>query len=350
MRVHGPGGAWRRRFTGRGSGRPERGKWRFRNMKFEFPRVHDDADATERGVGGQGRARRAGFGGPRLFPSPPILEGCGVTTVVIVVDTQNRRRTQSVCGGHVCSRFRGHDVGGGGTHPWAHPSGGVAARESQACLVSESVSLEVIVRRRASCPGWKEAMDGGGDGCRGVLSSAEKTAVAAAVLAVVIRSQIERTPGTTKARLSARRQRLLVQRVVDAPDCIRTSEAVFQLRATVGCGVVPPATPRWWMKRSTGGTWEDLRVCDDASEDYFRKSFACLAVMVDLNLRILDLFVGYPGSCHDIRIMQLSSLSRRVEDGTLFRGPPVTLSGGVRINGYILGDNGYPPSEWVVVP
>ncbi|GBG88569.1 hypothetical protein CBR_g48038 [Chara braunii] len=291
-----------------------------------------------------------------------------------------------------------------------------------------------------------------------------ETAVAAVALAVVIRSQIERAAGTMKARLSTRRQRLLVQRVVDAPDCINTSEAVFQLRAAIRCGVVPPgrATPRWWMKRRTGGTWEDLRVCDDANEDYFREKlcmpreplqpeqivayalyrwatgetydssilsfgvgraygiiavrdvtsallrvyankiwwptgvrkhvvlrafldkgfpnchgavdcthiyvdkpanapsenyfdrkhrFSVVAqVVVDLDLRVLDVFVGYPGSCHDIRIIQLSSLSRRAEDGTLFRRPPVTLSGEVRTNGYILGDNGYPPSEWVVVP
>ncbi|GBG91559.1 hypothetical protein CBR_g52593 [Chara braunii] len=404
--------------------------------------------------------------------------------VVIAVHMQNRRRTQAVCGRHVCSRFRGHDVGGGGRHLWTRPSRGVAACESQACLVSESVSLEAIVRRRASCPGWKEAMEGGVDGCRGVLSPTEKIAVAAAALAVVIRSQIERAAGTTKARLSARRQRLLVQRVVDVPDCITISEAVFQLCTAIGCGVVPRATPRWWMKRRTGGTWEDLRVCDNASEDYFREklhmprrvfmeiSEACAPhlqrqvtfyreplqpekivayalyrwatgetydrstssfgvgrasgiiavrdvtstlprvyadkiswptgvrkhvvmrasmdkgfrnchgavdcrhiyvdktanapseiyfgrkhrfsvvaqVVVDLNLRVLDVFVGYPGSCHDIRIIQLSSLSRRAEEGTLFRGPPVTLPGGVRTNGYIVGDNGYPPSEWVVVP
>ncbi|GBG73730.1 hypothetical protein CBR_g17070 [Chara braunii] len=73
-------------------------------------------------------------------------------------------------------------------------------------------------------------------------------------------------------------------------------------------------------------------------------------VVVDLNLGVLDVFVGYPGSCHDMRIVHLSSLWARVEVGELFTGPPVMLPFGVQTNGYLLGDKGYPPSEWVVVP
>ncbi|GBG85920.1 hypothetical protein CBR_g40732 [Chara braunii] len=89
------------------------------------------------------------------------------------------------------------------------------------------------------------------------------------------------------------------------------------------------------------------------SENYFdhKHRFSVIVqVVVDLDLRVLDMFVGYSGNFHDIRVIQLSSLSGRAEEGMLFRGPPVTLPGGVRTNGYIMGDNGYPPSEWVVVP
>ncbi|GBG79333.1 hypothetical protein CBR_g29483 [Chara braunii] len=282
-----------------------------------------------------------------------------------------------------------------------------------------------------------------------VLSRTERTGVAAAAVAVVRRYEAERAAGRMKAALSRRRHRLLLQRVLDAPDCITTSEAEVQLCAAIGSSVLPRATPRWWMRRRTGGTWEDLRVCNDATDDYFweklrmsRRVFmeiteACaphlqrqvtfyreplqpdqivayalyrwatgesydnstssfgigrasgdkgfpnchgavdcthiyvdkpanapsenyfdrkhcfsviVQVVVDLDLRVLDVFVGYPGNCHDIRVIQLSSLSKRAEEGTLFRGPPVMLSGGVRTNGCILGDNGYPPSEWIVVP
>ncbi|GBG91292.1 hypothetical protein CBR_g52177 [Chara braunii] len=330
----------------------------------------------------------------------------------------------------------------------------------------------------------KDVMDGrDGDG-PAVLSTTEKTVVAAAAVAIVRRFQIESAAERMKAALSRRLQRLLLQRVLDAPDCITTSQAVVQLCAAIGCGLLPRVTPRWWMRRRAGGTWEDLRVCDDATDDYFREKlrmsrrvfveiseacaphvqrqvtfyrgplqpeqivayalyrwatgesydnitssfgmgrtsgvrvvrdvtaailrvygekiswptgvrkqvvlrafldkgfpnchgvvdcthiyvdkpanvssenyfdrkhrfFIIAQVVVDLDLRVLDVFMGYLGSCHDIRVIQLSSLSRRTEEGLLFRGPPVTLPGGVTTNGYIFGDNGYPPSEWVVVP
>ncbi|GBG85468.1 hypothetical protein CBR_g40110 [Chara braunii] len=109
-----------------------------------------------------------------------------------------------------------------------------------------------------------------GDG-RAVLLRTEKTAVAAAAVAVVRRFQVKRAPKRMKATLSRRWQRLLLQRVLDASDCITTSEAVVQLCAAIGCGVLPRATPRWWMRRRPGGTWEDLRACDDATDDYFRE-------------------------------------------------------------------------------
>ncbi|GBG71983.1 hypothetical protein CBR_g10922 [Chara braunii] len=88
-------------------------------------------------------------------------------------------------------------------------------------------------------------------------------------------------------------------------------------------------------------------------KDYYdrKRRFSVQAqVVVDLNLCVLDVFVGYPGSCHDVRIVHLSSLWARTEAVELFTGPPVMLPFGVRTNGYLLGDNGYPPSKWVVVP
>ncbi|GBG72138.1 hypothetical protein CBR_g11071 [Chara braunii] len=87
-------------------------------------------------------------------------------------------------------------------------------------------------------------------------------------------------------------------------------------------------------------------------ENYYdrKRRFSIVAqVVIDLDLCVLNVHMGYPGSCHDIRVLQLSSLSMRAEEGLLFHGPPVTLSFGVKTNGYVLADNGYPPSEWMVV-
>ncbi|GBG81642.1 hypothetical protein CBR_g32635 [Chara braunii] len=81
---------------------------------------------------------------------------------------------------------------------------------------------------------WKSIMEGcDGDG-RALLSTTEKTVVAAAAVTVVRRFQVERAVGRMKATLLRRRQRLLLQRVLDAPDYITTPETVVQLRATIG--------------------------------------------------------------------------------------------------------------------
>ncbi|GBG63553.1 hypothetical protein CBR_g38620 [Chara braunii] len=118
------------------------------------------------------------------------------------------------------------------------------------------------------------------EGCdrdgRAVLSSAEKTVVAAASVAVVRRFQLERVTGRMKVTLSRGRQRLLLQRVLDAPNCVTSSEAVLQLCFAIGCGVLPRSMPRWWIRRRTGGTWEDLRLCDNATDDHFREKLRML--------------------------------------------------------------------------
>ncbi|GBG60062.1 hypothetical protein CBR_g393 [Chara braunii] len=293
----------------------------------------------------------------------------------------------------------------------------------------------------------------GGPG-RDSLSKAERTAVAAAVNAILFRCQLQRGEGRMRAAIRARRKRTLQSTNVKGEDNGAICDVVLQVCYAMGCAAFPKATP---MKRRTGGTWEDLRQCDDATVDYFKdklrmsprvfqeitealwaswetyesgtcsfgigrssgsvvvrdvtavllsaypdkiswptglqkavvlrafidKGFpschGCIdcthifidkpancrredyydrkrrfsiqaQVVVDLNLRVLDVFVGYPGSCHDVRIVHLSSLWAREEAGELFTGPPVMLPFGVRTNGYLLGDNGYPPSEWVVVP
>ncbi|GBG82077.1 hypothetical protein CBR_g34357 [Chara braunii] len=319
--------------------------------------------------------------------------------------------------------------------------------------------------------------------CGKTLSRVERNAVVAAVSAVAMRCRIERTTARLRTRVSIRRQRELLQHVMAAPDCVSMSESIIQLCATMSSGVIPRAT-RWWMRRRMGGTWEDLRKMDDASDEYYKEKlrmsprvfmeivealspllqrrvtfyriplqpdhiiayalyrwasgetyesstsafgigrasgliavedvtrallrvysdkiiwptgmrrtlvlrsfeakgfpnccgcidcthvyvdkpanapsenyfdlkhrFSVVAqVVVDLDLRITDIFVGYPGSCHDIRVLQLSSLWARAEEGDLFRGAPVVLPFGVRTHGYILGDNRYPPLEWIVVP
>ncbi|GBG79916.1 hypothetical protein CBR_g30181 [Chara braunii] len=261
-------------------------------------------------------------------------------------------------------------------------------------------------------------------------------------------------------------------------------DALFLLSNAIVAGVMPKETPRWWVKTRTGGTWRDLTIADDASEDYFhdklrmtrtvfndilaacipfiqrrlthyreplqpdhivayalyrwasgktfdsgtssfgigrssgikavedvtnailaaypdkiaiptgcrllqvvrafsgkgfpncygaidcthiyvdkpanapsknyfdrKQQFSVVAqVIVDLDMCIIDVFVGYPGCVHDQRVLRNSSLLKRAEAGNIFNPDPVVLPGGVRTTGYLLGDNGYAPRTWIVVP
>ncbi|GBG66250.1 hypothetical protein CBR_g57852 [Chara braunii] len=88
------------------------------------------------------------------------------------------------------------------------------------------------------------------------------------------------------------------------------------------------------------------------SEKYFdrKQQFSVVAqVVVDLDMRVIDIFVGYPGCVHDQRVLRNSSLIRRAEAGEIFNADPIVLPGGVRTTGYLLGDNGYAPRTWIVV-
>ncbi|GBG89744.1 hypothetical protein CBR_g49596 [Chara braunii] len=297
-------------------------------------------------------------------------------------------------------------------------------------------------------------------GCSNGLCEEEIDTVAMAVTAIVVNTMGDLESSSRDMLMRLRQRRALLQSVVEAPDCAATCEAVVHLCAALSSGVFPRQTPRWWIRRRTGGTWEDLRLRDDATDECFRQKLrmsmamfnqivaACAAwasgetyesgtsafgigrattlqavrdvtsallqaypdsikwpvgrrraqilrafrekgfpncfgaidctpiytdkpagapsenyydrkqkfsvqaqVVVDLDLRILDVHVGYPGSVHDVRVLHNSQLFRRAESGELFDATPENLPHGVITRGYLLGDNGYPVAcPWIVQP
>ncbi|GBG69403.1 hypothetical protein CBR_g4096 [Chara braunii] len=326
-------------------------------------------------------------------------------------------------------------------------------------------------------------MDGGD--CGHGLRAEEMEAVAMAVSTVVLKTMNEMSSSSRDVAKQLRKRRALSQSVAEAADCVATCEAVVQLCVALSFGVFPQQTPRWWIKQCAGGTWEDLRQCDDATNEYYRqklrmsmamfkqivaalatfvekkvthyrtplpakqviafapyrweygetyesgtsafgigratglqfirdvtsallqahpdaikwpvgrrraqilrafrdkgfpncfgaidcthiyidkpvgapsanyydrnhKFFVQAQVVVDLDLRILDVHVGYPGSVHDVRVLHNSQLWRRAQTGELFDAAPENLPHGVVTRGYLLGDNGYPGAcPWIVQP
>ncbi|GBG80823.1 hypothetical protein CBR_g31379 [Chara braunii] len=126
----------------------------------------------------------------------------------------------------------------------------------------------------ASIGGTSETRAGDGRGRRGgshALSDEELEAVALAVTAAVLNAMSDRSSTQCQMRLQLRKRRAFLQRVVEASDCVATSEVVVQLCSALSAGVFLCETPQWWIKRRTSGTWADLLVCDDASDSYFRE-------------------------------------------------------------------------------
>ncbi|GBG58777.1 hypothetical protein CBR_g177 [Chara braunii] len=301
-------------------------------------------------------------------------------------------------------------------------------------------------------------------GCGHGLREEEIDAVAMVVTAVVVNTMNDMSLSSRDMVMQLRKRRALLQSVAEAPDCVATCEAVVQLCVALSSGVFPLQTPRWWIRRWTGGTWEDLRMCDDEADEYYRQKLhismamftqivtACATyvekkvthyrmplpveqviafaatglqavhdvtsallqaypnaikwlvgcrraqilrsfrekgfpncfgaidcthiyidkpagapsanyydrkqkfsmqaqVVVDMDLRILDVHIGYPRSVHGGRVLHNSQLWRRAETGELFDAPPENLSHGVVTRGYLLGDNGYPVAcPWIVQP
>ncbi|GBG62738.1 hypothetical protein CBR_g31755 [Chara braunii] len=109
-----------------------------------------------------------------------------------------------------------------------------------------------------------------GDAVHDTLSKAERAAVAATVNMILIRCQLQRTEGRMRAAIRAHWKKTLQSIHVDEEGSGAICDAVLQVCYAMGCGAFPRATPRWWMKRPIGGGWEDLRQCDDATEDYFK--------------------------------------------------------------------------------
>ncbi|GBG70825.1 hypothetical protein CBR_g8125 [Chara braunii] len=85
----------------------------------------------------------------------------------------------------------------------------------------------------------------------------EIDAVAMAVTAIVVNTMGDKESSSQDMLTRLRQRRPMLQSVAEAPNCAGTCEAV--------------QTSRWWIKRRTGGTWEDHRLRDNATDEYFRQ-------------------------------------------------------------------------------
>ncbi|GBG69477.1 hypothetical protein CBR_g4171 [Chara braunii] len=132
-------------------------------------------------------------------------------------------------------------------------------------------------------------MDGGG--CGHGLRAEEMEEVAMVVCTVVLKTMNEMSSSSRDVAKQLRKRRALLQSVAEAADCVVTCEAVVQLCTTLSSGVFPRQTPRWWIKRRTSRTWEDLRQCDDTTNEYFRQKLRMSMAMFKQIVAALAAFV-----------------------------------------------------------
>jgi hypothetical protein len=121
----------------------------------------------------------------------------------------------------------------------------------------------------------------------------------------------------------------LASEVVSFPRCSETTQTFFKDYCGLPgiCGIVDGTQI---PIQSPGGDNAELFRC--------RKGFFSFNVQIvcDENMKILDIVSGWPGSTHDSRVWNNSTLCAKFEAG--------------RIDGLLLGDSGYPLSPFLMIP
>ena len=89
----------------------------------------------------------------------------------------------------------------------------------------------------------------------------------------------------------------------------------------------------------------------DPLDYYNRKGFhsIVLQALVDHEYKLMNIFIGWPGSCHDARILANSSIFAKAEEGSLLPTTTENISG-VAVPVVILGDPAYPLLPWLIKP
>ncbi|XP_062513431.1 uncharacterized protein LOC134189205 [Corticium candelabrum] len=86
--------------------------------------------------------------------------------------------------------------------------------------------------------------------------------------------------------------------------------------------------------------------------DYYnRKSWysVILQAVVDHRYAFRDINVGWPGSVHDARVLDNSSLFKEAENGVILRGQERVIEG-YAIPVFLIGNSAYPLLKWLLKP
>ena len=74
-----------------------------------------------------------------------------------------------------------------------------------------------------------------------------------------------------------------------------------------------------------------------------------LQAVVDHEYIFRDVFCGFPGCVHDVRVLANSSLHAKACDSKVLQGEVHDLKG-VNVPVLLVGDSGYPLTTWLMKP
>ncbi|GBG92622.1 hypothetical protein CBR_g56527 [Chara braunii] len=103
------------------------------------------------------------------------------------------------------------------------------------------------------------------------LSQREKRLVVTALLAVSTHLQHTAALRRSSARRAGVSEAIATHAMADSNSSAKVWDAPFLMANAIVSGGLPRETPQWWIRRRTGGTWQDLIIDDDATDDYFHE-------------------------------------------------------------------------------
>ncbi|GBG64479.1 hypothetical protein CBR_g45175 [Chara braunii] len=123
------------------------------------------------------------------------------------------------------------------------------------------------------------------------LTPRERSMLGTALLAVARHMQTVNDVRRASGRQRGGREAAIAQALMDVHSSPGLWDAPFLLSNAIVAGVMPRETPRWWVKRRTGGTWRDRTIADDANEDYFHDKLRMTRTVFNAIVTACSLFI-----------------------------------------------------------